>query len=367
MRLEINLSRQIMATLLATAITSTIMPARASGKVLVPFWPVKITVNLATHSANPCGTWPKAVKSLATKSRYDTSDASRTSVDPAAEKQYNKLIAPVREFSQKLVGFSNSFATTGGRNTDGAFCTIKGLSLWAKGKALTDAQTDIANFNRATFLVAVSSAYIQVKQSVLLTSTDKAAIETWIGELTRQSRVFYQAKRDALQIEPNNIQYWGGLGIAMAGVALNKSDDFDWGVSALPLGACTATKEGALPREIAREERAQHYHLFALQPLVGLAELAERNGRPGYSVCDGALHRIIKFTLDSVDNPAMVEALAGKKQLTLGKIKSDNDFAWLEIYASRFPQFQWASRLPSLRPFSNTNLGGKITALYAVK
>jgi poly(beta-D-mannuronate) lyase len=266
-----------------------------------------------------------------------------------------------------VVSYGNSFAISNGRDADGAFCAIKGLTLWAKGKALTNAQTDIANFNRATFLGAVSSAYIQVKQSPLLKSTDKAIIEAWLTELARQSRVFYQAKRDALTVQPNNIQYWGGFGIAMAGVALNNSDYFDWGVTALPLGACTATDQGALPREVAREERALHYHLFALQPLVGLAELAERNGRPGYSVCNGVLHKIIEFTLSSVDNPAIMAGLAGKAQLPLGILKSDNDLAWLEIYASRFPDFMWAPRLPSLRAFANSNLGGKLSAIYAVK
>jgi poly(beta-D-mannuronate) lyase len=310
-----------------------------------------------------CGKWPKPVVMLATQTRYNTNDKSRTNIDEDASEEYERLIAPVRQLSRSVVEFGNRFVLSGGADTKSAYCAGQGLALWAKGNALTIATTDVANFNRATFLGAVSSAYIQIKQSKQISSSDNTVIRNWLKRLSSETRSFYQKKRDSLSVKPNNIQFWAALGVANASVALNDRSGFKWAMTGFELGVCTITPEGAIPREVDRKSLALHYHTFALQPLVSLAELAERNGYDGYAACDGKLQTAVDFTLQQIDNPSALAALANAKQKSIGELKSNNDLAWLELYAKRFPEFPWAARMDALRPFSNTNIGGDLTEL----
>jgi poly(beta-D-mannuronate) lyase len=364
------LKRHIAPFAMAAALTilpSQFISASAFGAELVPIWPTVKSDTPIVHGPQGCGVWPRPVRALATETRYAVSDPTRTKIDLESSKKYEALVAPVREFARRTVALANDYEISRGKDQESAFCASRALYIWATGKGLTEATTDVANFNRATFLSGVAAAYIQIKGSKYVSVKEREAIETWLADLVQSTRSFYQVKRDSESVKPNNIQYWAGLAVATAGVALNRRDDFDWGIKALELGACTATIEGALPRELEREQRARHYHMFALQPLVALAELAERNGRKGYAVCGGSLHDIVKFTLDSIDSPTNIEWLTGVKQLPLDAIKSDNDLAWLEIYAQRFPNFAWRGRMASIRPFANTNLGGKLTELYQLK
>ena len=82
-------------------------------------------------------------------------------------------------------------------------------------------------------------------------------------------------------------------------------------------------------------------------------------------VDNGALPRIIEFVLGSLDDQSKINDLAGAKQIALPEpLKPDHLLAWLEPYDARFPGRAWTNRLKSLRPFTNTGLGGNLTGLY---
>jgi poly(beta-D-mannuronate) lyase len=151
----------------------------------------------------------------------------------------------------------------------------------------------------------------------------------------------------------------------MAGVALGDRDRFEWGLEALNRGVCQATPQGALPAELNRQDRALHYHVFALAPLVALAELGQRNGIASYETCNNSLQRIVSFTLSAFDDPTQINSLSGTTQLPeTMDVKPSSSIAWLEIYASRYPDFIWTNRMKSMRPLVSTNLGGRLTQLY---
>jgi poly(beta-D-mannuronate) lyase len=329
---------------------------------LVPPWTVTIGAVKPLSIQATCAALPDPVISLATQTIYESDDASRSEIDPESQQKYLAEIAPVRTYLRQLVGATNKFALSHGKNREAGQCAARGLVAWARAGALADATTDIAMFNRATFLAGISSAYIQIRESPELSSGDHEMIEAWLASLLRQTQAFYDKKRQSTTFAPNNIQYWGSLGVAMASIATGDAESLKWAVDAVRLGACQATAEGALPREVARKQRALHYHLFAIAPLVMLAEIGERNGLPGYEVCGGALHRVIDFALAGVDDPEAMARLAGVKQLTITSLKSDTDLAWLEPYAQRFPAKAW--RLAAIRPLSNSYLGGNLTRLY---
>ena len=75
----------------------------------------------------------------------------------------------------------------------------------------------------------------------------------------------------------------GGLGVLATGLATD--DDALWqaGHAAFQKGIDDIQDDGSLPLEMARGQRALHYHDYALAPLVMMAELA--SARPGL-VCE---------------------------------------------------------------------------------
>jgi poly(beta-D-mannuronate) lyase len=340
-----------------------VMHASAARADLVPPWDISIGKVAPLGQQKPCAKVLAPVITLATETIYDTEDSARTEIDPESQKKYLNEIAPVRAYLRDVVKLANSFALSHGENRVAGQCAARAILAWAKAGALGEAKTQIAMFNRATFLAGIASAYIQIRQSPELKPDERTLIESWLRGLSDETREFYTKKRESKTVEPNNIQYWGSLGVAMAAIATGDQDSLAWAVEAVRLGACEATPEGALPRELARKQRARHYHLFALAPLVMLAEIAERNSLLGYEACGGALHRIVAFALHAIDDPSEIEELAGTKQLAMEPLKSDTGLAWLEPYAKRFPDKSW--RLSALRPLSNSYLGGNLTALYA--
>jgi poly(beta-D-mannuronate) lyase len=354
----------ILAIALGVLISAEISsPANAAQ--LKGLWPIVTSTAAFDPAKAKCATIPAPVLNLATGSRYDQADDARTIIDPARSKAYEAEIAPVRAFSRLVVSEANEFVLSGGKKQAAAYCAAVALTKWAQADAMANAETDIANFNRATFLAAIASAYGQISGSNQWSESQRGIVEDWLLKVSSATRKFYQAKRDAKTVKPNNIQYWAAFAVATTAVALNRPDDLKWGVEGMKLGVCTATPEGALPREIERKDRALHYHLFALQPLIALAELAELNGLEGYAVCADSLQRIVNFTLNAATDPKQIEQLSGAPQLDWKPpAASDIDFSWLEIYAARFPDFAWSKQFANLRPFTNTNLGGKLTQLY---
>lgn len=352
-------------TAISTLCLWTASPALAGDDPLLGLWPEVAPVDGALSVKPNCSPPPPPVTSLATETRYDLNDAHRTRIDANRSAAYEAAVAPVRQFARLVVGYANTYALSKGRDLAAAYCAGQLLYSWASASAMEDATTDVAQFNRATFLAAVASAYIQIRASNVTPPQQWAAISSWLDRLSTLSRDFYQGKRGKGNAPLNNIQFWGGLGVAMTGVALNEREKLDWGLETLELGVCAATPQGALPAELARRERALHYHAFALAPLVALSELGQRNGQASYEVCNGALAKIIAFTLGAYDDPAQIKALSGFDQLPdTMEPETEASLAWLEIYARRFPQFLWAERMQALRPFAYTNLGGKLTQLY---
>ena len=73
----------------------------------------------------------------------------------------------------------------------------------------------------------------------------------------------------------NNHRYWAGLAVCAAGIARNDNHQFRFGMDAFKAGVDDIGPSGVLPRELARAGMALHYHLYALAPLIMLAELGE--------------------------------------------------------------------------------------------
>ena len=134
----------------------------------------------------------------------------------------------------------------------------------------------------------------------------------------------------------NNHLYWAGVELAAIGVAANNRKDFDWAMATYDNGVDQIQPDGALPLEMARGGRALHYHLYALAPLVLLAEFGEANHLDLYAHANGAIHRLVNFSVAGLQDPR----LSSKQQAcnrSCRRPSTGDQIGWAPPYVQRFP------------------------------
>jgi poly(beta-D-mannuronate) lyase len=153
------------------------------------------------------------------------------------------------------------------------------------------------------------------------------------------------------------------MALAAVGIATDDRRLFDWGIARARIGIAQIDALGCLPLERARGRLALHYHVFALGPLVMLAEMALVNGIDLYVENGGALHRLAGLVMDGLADPAELarrleigpQEIAGRRALALG---------WAEPYHARFPDPRLGAWLAAARPVIDVRLGGDMTAAF---
>ena len=145
---------------------------------------------------------------------------------------------------------------------------------------------------------AVAIAYLKIRETGLATPQQTETIANWMQSVGEQTIRYYDGHRKAGHGDSqNNHLYWAGVELAAIGVAANNRKDFDWAMATYDNGVDQIQPDGTLPLEMARGARALHYHLYALAPLVLLAEFGEANHLDLYSHANGAIHRLVNFSV----------------------------------------------------------------------
>lgn len=351
---------RILSIVMISAMTVSGLSASAFAEILPPFSP-RLPTDFAIGTA--CAAAPAPVVSLAIISKYGTDGPQRDTVDPQADRAFKAQMAPIRAFSQRVVKMANRY-TEHGRMAD-ARCTLAWLDAWARADALSQMDNPNAQFERAQILAGLSIALLQISPAVKNDDRFKPVAD-WMKHLAVSTVSFFDATRDRLRGSRNNHAYWAALAAAGAAAVADDRKLLDWAVKTYSAGVCNATKQGGLPLELARGKKAREYHLFALNALTPVAAFAQANGIPAYTICNGALRRIIQFTLKSLRDPSAIASAAGKAQEPFPKgLPPARSLAFLEIYHRAFPGVGPMERdFLALRPFIATNLGGNQTLLY---
>jgi poly(beta-D-mannuronate) lyase len=315
-----------------------------------------------TTAAFGCPAAPPAVVRLATGSVYQAEDPARAEIDEPAQRRYLAEIAPAREFTKELVKLTNDYRRRAvpavGR------CALGWLKVWAETGALTRMDTVQAKLGRGPLLAALALGYLQLAELPADNAAERAVIETWLARLAEDTIAFMESRPEAASSRANH-RYWNGLGVAAAGIAGNRRALFDWGIASYRIGLEQIEADGVLPLELKRGKRARDYHLYAVAPLVMLAELGAANGLDLYGERGGALHRLVRRVVDSLHDAAFFEARSGTGQTAFpGGEPPSNRLAWLEPYLARFPDAALERRIARRRPLSATHLGGNLTLLF---
>ena len=146
-------------------------------------------------------------------------------------------------------------------------------------------------------------------------------------------------------------------GAPAIGVAADDRKDFNWAMRTYDNGVDQIQPDGALPLEMARGARALHYHLYALAPLVLLAEFGEANRLDLYAHANGAIHRLVNFSVAGLKDPTPFATATGVQQ-EVPKTISGDQIGWAPPYAQRFPNPALEQMIEAAPSLSVYYLGG---------
>jgi poly(beta-D-mannuronate) lyase len=341
-------------SLLYALVVAGLFSAGSEAQVLQSPWDAAAVT--ATDVAYTCPAAPAFAKALEVGSYYK--DAHMSVIDPEKQAAFQAASDAPTKLAQAVSKAADMYRAQGSRTA--AACAYSLLEAAAKagawsGRMPTFQGTYVQNWT----LSGVAISYLKVRQSGLGTQEQDAAIQRWFGAMAAQVRAYF----DAGTLNPrsdawNNHIYWAGLAVAAEGIADNDAKAFRWGVDMYKRGVDSIQPDGSLVAEMYRAQMALHYHLYALGPLILLAELGEANGVDLYAEDKGAIHRLVKFCVAGLDDPTIFERRVGVKQVVSQPYEGE-DIGWAVPYLRRFPNTALEALLAKAPWMRYTTWGGE--------
>lgn len=317
-------------------------------------------------AAGNCVATAKPVVNVDLPSRYKNDDKSRSEIDEDLNAEVEKSLAPIDGFIRDLAEMANRTADKK-KAKSAADCIFTNLAAWAKAEALTQAETMNAHLALSSRIAGIASIYSRALTVKKPSAEGALLIGNWLGRLSEKQVLFFDTEAPPMASR-NNHRAWAGLAAAQVGIITNRQGLVDWSARTNEMLICSANPDGSLPEEMKRKDKALHYQLHAVAPLVATARLLYKSRPNLLDQCAGKLDEIVSFTISSLRNPAIVSGLAGSEQsFQTGKEKlRPFQIAWLELYLTmRQNNREEATDLAnSFRPLSNSFLGGNLTKLY---
>jgi hypothetical protein len=265
-------------------------------------------------------------------------------------------------FERRVTAGMNQWLVTSSKEE--AQCAQQQIDTWAKAGTLLD--YDPKESSQAWYQVEWTLSSIAISESVLVNepSLDPAQVKRdiqWMNKVAHRTVEF-----DIAGKQTNNHHYWRGLAAISTGVLSSDDKLFNWGVGVYKQAIDELDQRGALPQEMARHERAIHYQSFALQPLVPLAEFAERQHVPLYQYRSPSGHTVndaVNFLGEALAKPAIIKAYTPDEQMI--DDKGSDFFSFAEFYSHHVTPAQIPPTiLDGLKqPTFATRIGGSTTVV----
>jgi poly(beta-D-mannuronate) lyase len=308
-----------------------------------------------TDTPYDCPAPPPFVSTVEIGSYY--TDAHASVIDQNKFDAFQKASEPSTHLSQYVALAADAYLAKGSRPA--ALCVYSLLSAAAKADAWAGKMSGFQGVYLQNWLLsAVAMSYLKVRESGAGTPEQDAAIQRWFEHLAIRVREYFDVEIKRLGSDgENNHVYWAGLALAAEAIADNDDDAGAWALNAYKIGIDNIQPDGSLRAELGRGQMALHYHLYALGPLIMIAELAETNGVDSYADGDGAIHRLVKFCLAGLQDPTILERRTGVKQL-VSQPYSGSDIGWAVPYVKRFPNATLSELIAKAPWVRSTNWGG---------
>jgi poly(beta-D-mannuronate) lyase len=288
---------------------------------------------------------------------YRLDDPTHSIIDPVRQEAYNKSSGQVKAVGLAIVKAADDYRTSGSRQA--AQCAMSRIVAMAKDKSLGGKMSSgQAYYVQGWVVGAIAIAYLKVRDAGYTTPEQAKSIGKWLQGVGEQTKAYYGARKTSGQGDnQNNHLYWAGIELAAIGAAANDRRNFDWAMATYDDGVNQIRPDGTLPLEMARGARALHYHLYALAPLVLLAEFGEANGLDLYGHANGAIHRLVNVSVAGLRDPALFEKAAGVKQ-EVPEVASGDQIGWAPPYVRRFPNPELMRLIKEAPSLSVYYLGG---------
>jgi poly(beta-D-mannuronate) lyase len=309
-----------------------------------------------TETPYDCPTVVHLSPDLTTEGFY--SDNRSSIIDPEKWKAYVASSGPYKELGNRAVQAADAFRTTGSRAA--AECVLKLLNTAAADGVFTGKMSSRqAYYVQGWVIGALAIALLKVRPSGFVSAEETASLSKWMKDVAGQTLDFYNTAMAKPGGESeNNHLYWAGVEIAAIAMAANDRALFDWAMEAYRNGVRQITPEGTLPLEMRRGQRALHYHLYAIAPLVYLAEFGQDNGLDLFADNKYALKRLVERAIAGLDGSGYFDRETGIKQDTPSGSPSAEDISWARIYVAHFPDPKIAALLAEAPSLSYMYLGG---------
>jgi poly(beta-D-mannuronate) lyase len=285
-------------------------------------------------------------------------DSQHSIADPLLKEEHKESVAGIQDFSRAVVKAADAFQTKGSRAA--AECAASLLKSAASQEALAGRmEGHQAYYEQGSNLGAWAVAFLKIRGSGVMSDQQSKKITTWLRKLAEENRAYYDARLQRRR--PNDAHshhlYWAGFAIAAAAIANDDRGLFQWAIDAYQQGVNDIREDGTLPREMDRGQLALHSHLYALAPLVMIAEFGEVNGVDLYRERDFAIGRLIAVCVGGLEDPSFFQKETGVVQVTEPEIEPW-EISWAQPYTHRFPNAKISALLAKASHLNYTMLGG---------
>ena len=286
------------------------------------------------------------------------SDSKSSVIDPAKWKAYSESSGPYKNLGNEAVAAADAYRTTGSRPA--AECVLKLLNAASADGVFTGKMSSRqAYYVQGWVIGALAITYLKIRDSGIIAPAQTAALTTWMKTVAHQTTDFYNAARSKPGGDAgNNHLYWAGVEIAAIAIASNDHLMFDWAMKTYENGVQQITSEGTLPLEMRRGQRALHYHLYAIAPLVYLAEFGKDNGLDLFAENHFAIKRLVDRSVTGLDGSGYFDRETGIPQDTPKGPPTAEEISWGKVYVHSFPDAELSAQIAKTSSLSYMYLGG---------
>lgn len=324
-----------MPTLTLLFLLTLLAPAAAQSEHLRSPWDDHFIA--ATDAPYECPAPPEFAKTLDADPYY--TDSHMSVIDPVKKAAFDKATEAPTHLGQFAGLAADAYLAKGSRAA--AACVYSLLDTAAKADAWAGEMPRFQDVYIQNWLLSGAGIpYLKVRNSGVGTPQQNAEIQLWFHHLAQREQAHFDYGKGHPGTDAyNNHMYWAGLALATEGIADNDQNAFLWGIATYYQGVGLIQSDGSLAAEMNRAGMALHYQLYALGPLIVLAELGEANGVDMYNVDHGAIHRLVKFDLAALQDPTIIAQRTGVPQ-NIKSPYSGLEVGWAIPYAKRFPDAQ---------------------------
>ncbi len=291
------------------------------------------------------------------------SDPKHSAIDPTRYAAYQAASRQFGDVEEAVERAADNFQSTGSR--EAAACAAQILLEQAQAKSMTGSMSsNQAYYVQNWALGALAVAWLKVRPAgdaaLGLTPAQSAAIGAWMKTVAGQVEDYFEGLHQKGSTSGrNNHFYWAGFAVMAAGIAADDRDLYRWGSGTYTFGVDLIQPDGTLDLEMARGQRALHYHLFAIAPLVTMAELAQANGDDLYGYDHSRLKLLVSVSVSGLADNHFFQEKSGVAQDTpKDGVISGSDISWLAPYARRFPSPEITALLKAVPAAPDRYLGG---------